>query len=298
MSGPGSRVVNNLVLDHCFFGGGTDQTQLALNGLNNVTYIDCLFANPRGKSTTSRFHQYQHQIGTPGTSFSDMPNWFSMIGNVLTNGRERNPSSVAPTFAIANQLNYNRGSKSVDIRGHNSQTVDYFQNIVGVWDRRGPAFESNSGVIQIGRSDGSQSYGSGSQVYLSDNVVTTAPADEWDVVNDFDNQEGAVRSNVVVSSAWPDGLVAAQVGALSDADRLSLFTDNVGPRPNARITDIANLITGIVQGNDNTANDYAAITATNTSSTYSEPGSPHTAGNNPNRTVIEEDLLDKAEAIC
>ena len=292
---------SNVLFSNCSFGGGTDQVFLINDGCTNITFADCLFYCPRGKdpaeSVGNNFHQYVMNIG--GNSSGESPNFVSMIGCVFEDGFSRCPQAVIENAAFVNLLIYNREEHGLVLRGKSTEDMTHKINVVGVWDRRGADYDGTfqTGCVSLGRINGAQSFDTNSEIYVTDcvNDVTTV-VDEWDVVGDPDSQEGDVRVNSEIAVSWPTGLVAASMRDESIADRLTLMTQNVGPRPNARITHTQDVIDDIVNGTGSRQADYAIPVGSDTSSAYSEPGNPHTQGSESGRSVIEEDLLDKAEA--
>ena len=321
----GGTTHSNVVLDHCFFGGGTDQVLGIFSDMEYITIIDSIIGCPRGKNPDENVdpdpdgpnpydydgvngHQFNCSIA--GNSFSEDSNFVSIIGTLFEDGSIRNPNCKAQTCAMVNTMVYNRGTEGCTLRGKSEQDQDNRINCVGVWDRRGTdtslTFQTNA--VLIGRSNGALSFGTGTQMYVDDCVATTyvngesgsdlaVVTDEWDMVDDPDNQESTIRVDTLVASAWPEGLVAASMRDLSIADRASLMTDNIGPRPSSRITYITDIINDAKNATGSLQVDYTTPTVSNVDSpAYSEPGTPHSAGTDSNRTIIEEDLLDKAEA--
>lgn len=289
---------SNLLMDHCMFGGGTDQVMLLNDGVDNVTIVDSLICCPRGKDPEetqgANFHQYNMTIG--GNSASEDANFVSMIGCVFIDGDLRNPQAIIENASFVNCLSYNRDGLGITLRGKDTEDMNHKLNVIGCIDRRGADFGGNAHVVSIGRGDGTQDFGVGSELHVddcTDNVTTVT--DSWDSVNDPNNQESAVRSNVIVTAGYPVGLKAAVVSTLSVADQLTLILQNNGPRPNARVTDVQDIYDRIINDTGQRETDYAAPTVSNTSGAYTEPGSPHTEGVESGRSVIMEDILKKGE---
>jgi hypothetical protein len=304
-----SGVKSNIVLDHCFIGGGTDQVALFYIDVDNITLVDTLVGCPRGKdpeeASGPNFHQYNMSLA--GNSNDENADYVSLIGCVFEDGTERNPGTVVEHASYVNHLVYNRGTTGLMIRGKSDQdlAMSFSINVVGVWDRRGPNYvgSAQSAAVGLGRSDGTQDFYAGAKIFVDDCVATrmdetdVAVADEWDMVSDANDQETAVRSDTLVADGWPEGLVAAPMRSLSVADRLTLMTQNVGPRPNERIQYIQDIVDDIVNGTGAQQTDYPTPAVASASSAYVEPSTPHAEGIEAGRSVVEEDLLDRGEAL-
>lgn len=304
MSGAGvEETWNNVVIDHCFIGGGTDQVLLLFGqAVNDVTILDSIIGCARGKDPLeeagSNFHQFIASIG----SVNQFGDFVSLIGNVWTGGKERVPQVVIPHYAGVNQLTYDRGNTPMALRGGlRNGTEDHYQNVVGHWDRRGPNYSGGdgnlAGALFIGRRNGEFAFSSASQVHVNDCVAPNYVSDEWDVVGDPDDQEGTVRVDSVIAAAWPEGLVAAPMRAITESQRLELMLKNAGPRPNERISYIQDLIDRITDEETTFRTNYDTPTVSDLDEPYDDTGLSHDEGVEAGRSVWEERLLDGSEAL-
>jgi hypothetical protein len=278
-----------IVMANVYVGGGTDQGWSAANFANEVTLLDSIVARAQGIDTHLRaFASLMGHASSNGNS-NDM----SLIGNLFLFNDERNPL-VANNFTMCNHVNYGRRRVGVEIRDQNTPQANK-ANIVGLWEKRGDSHNTGRGPISFHPND--DQYLAGAEWYFSDTRAVEYSTDEWDVVSDPDNHEADHRSNVPLNT-WPDGLVCAPNRSQTEADYFTLMTQNAGPFQHERLAFIQTDIDHLENGTGAIVDTYNPTPPPNVAGAYSVPANPHTAGeDNPLRTVIEEDLRDKAEAM-
>jgi hypothetical protein len=276
----------NAVLDHCFFGGGTDET-ISIDNRTDATMIDCIVANPRGSVTNNR--GYGSIIGNDNQS---------LVGCVYANCVQRSPLFQAWHGTICNHLVYNAGVHNCLWESDGTQN---FFNFKGVCTVEGPDVDEWSFDISVGAS-----FGAGSEAYIDDtrhvflNGTERTIVDEWDVVRDVsgNNWESTMRVNNVISSAWPTGLVAAPNRSQTKEAYITLMTQNVGPRPSERITFIQDILDEITTRTGGIQDDYTPPTVASTTDTFVPVANPHAeSSTDSGRTNLEVQLLDLAEAL-
>ena len=281
----------NIVFDHCFIGGATDQCFDAVTG-NNITAVDCLIALPRASVT--RGHAYGGLWGAMANTAANLTN-VSHIGNTYAFCQRRTPSLRILNGCIANQLVYGSEGASMEFAGKTGG-LDLDINIEGYRSIQGLNGTAGDGEIYfIGEALSGAPFGGGSTFYLNDNLGARYSTDEWDIVTDDDNVEAGSRVGSRIVAAWPTGLVVAPNRSMSEADFITLMTQNTGPRPNARLTFIQDIIDDIVNGTGDISNDYATPAIPTPSSAFSPVATPHQEGVETGRTKVEEQLLDLAE---
>ena len=289
---PVSADYNNVVNDHCFFGGGTDQTWSTNQDVHQCTLIDSMVALPRLSVTAN--HAFIASIG--GNSATEDSDFISLVGTIMAFGQQRSPQVRSTNFAICNHLVYDREVYGFRVGGKNAPET-FKCNCLGLYEKRGADHKLAAKPIQLSASGSSLKFAVDSEFYFNDTRAVEYSTDEWDVVDDPENQEGDIRSNTLVTAAWPTGLVAAPNRAVSEADYVTLMTQNNGPRPNERVQFLQDIYDDIINGTGSIQNEYTLPTFPSTTRVYVPPANPHGAGTDPNRSRIEEDLLDMSEAL-
>ena len=285
---------SNIVLDHCFFGGGTDQTLTLYADVQRLTLVDSMVALPRGFDTS----RHAFAISAGGNSDNEDVDFVSFIGTVTAHFQERGPQWIVPNGTICNHLVYNRATTGVTLRGKSNETTVFNSNLVGIYERRGANHvEGTTGPIILGRNDGTLDLGPGSRVYIADGRAVEYVDDEWDIVADSNDQEASVRVDSIVEMGWPTGLVAAPNRARSEAEYVELMTRNVGPRPNERAAFIQAVVDDIVASTGEIVDDYPVPAVPERSERFDDDALSHAPGVEAGRTRYEEALLDRAEAL-
>jgi hypothetical protein len=292
-------VFANIVVDHCFFGGGSDEV-FSVDNRTHITAVDCVIAKARGDVTLN------HAYGT--VAGDDAITW---VGNFYSTMDQRAPLWKPHYGTLCNNLATNTPTNSLifttDDPPSGSQLIT---NIVGHCHINQPVDVS---YPIIAATLDFTLYLPGTQIYINDcrqifnNGTERAITDEWDAVLPNSNRTEAeqYRVNSVINNAWPEGLVAAECRSRPWQDYATLMTKNVGPRPNERIQFIQDMIDEVfTQDAAALQDDYDPPTIPSASwpgggfPIVSNPHGKYTDdSSSPNygRTRLEVQLLDLAE---
>jgi len=281
---------SKVVIDHCFFGGATDQI-FNLDEGDQITIIDSLIALPRGLTT------FNHAYGGIWGDGSDPSTDVSSIGVVWAFNSRRCPKWQVENGTIANNLYYESDKAALELDGQDSDGfLTMTLNLVGNrW-----LDQPSDGEIFLYQTSLGDTLKTDSQLYLNDNLGPRFVSDEWDIVTDSDNQGSGsptVRDDSLVTAAWPTGLVAAANRSVSEADFITLCTQNCGPRPNARSTYIQDIFDDVINSTGSQSDDYTAPTVTEVSTTFVAVSNPHQESGSTGRTNLEVQILDSGEGL-
>jgi len=221
----------NIVWDHCWFGGGTDQCFDLING-NSITGVDCCTALARGKFTQATGHtEVDHAFGGlwgENADKAESMDLVSSIGNVFALCTRRNPFSRVVNITIADHLVYGCDDAEIELSGVVADgqvtmriNIESYRSINGAGD----------GEIFLVPTSLGDTMATDSEIYLNDNLGRRGDpsVDEWDIVTDSDNQEADVRVDARVVAAFPDGLVVAPNRSETQADYIIQHTQSNAP---------------------------------------------------------------------
>lgn len=236
---------SNIVVDHCTFSWGLDETVSIWSNWDNVTFSNNIVSEGLHYSVMKDFGGYGSV--TRGVSGQGR---LSMTGNLFAHNLARNPLTNANSFVFVNNVVYNMGAQPTTIQ---SQHVATKNSIVGNLYIRGPDTGkpyNNGDYIAI---HDLASYSR--QVYLQDNARLTAfnspqvpQTNQWANVYYHSGQsESAVRVNS--PPVWVPGLVAKPVGDV----RASVLAQ-AGARPGDRSAKDREMIQDVLNGTGNIVN--------------------------------------------
>ena len=170
---PESEPAYNVVVDHCSFSWGTDETvSLWFRNVYDVTIRNCIIGEAL-KATAYR--------GEPGHSMSllvgDHTRRISVIGNLIAHGAERNPGVFGDTSTIViNNVIYNPGTLGFFLADPGGRSGPLLVSAVG--NVIIPGLDTESDATKIYFTYGLQP---GTQGYLEDNEAPGRTDDPWSV---------------------------------------------------------------------------------------------------------------------
>jgi hypothetical protein len=231
---------------------------------------------------------------------SDAPtedsNYFTLNGNLYIFNDERNPTEHMYNLMVCNHFVYGRKDGGMKLGGNTSSSTAHYVNVVNLWEKRSSDHNTSQAPINIDRSP--EEFPTSSEVFIGEVRAAEGCFDDgWDCATDADNQEADIKSLTIVPEAEPDGIECGDISALTQAENFTLYTQNVGPWPNARLTFLQDAIDDVEDGTGSIQNTYSPTPPADTSSAYSEPANPHEENGTTSRTNLEDDLRDKAEAL-
>lgn len=238
-----------------------------------------------------------------GTSGSRQQKTISILNNLFAHNAERNPVTLDGDAYIANNVIYNpKQDGCIDIAGRSATVSASSVGNVCI-----------PGTNSVGYVDYATSLrnhlwapwlngGTGSEVYVDDNVCVECTGTPWDGVADA-GLEGTVK--VLSAPDTPDGF-APIAGSATKASVLA----NAGARPDDRdaidtavITEVTNESGGTLvdcvancDGGDTDAGDWPAL-AENTDTHNNLPSSPHADDDSDGYTNLEEFIHDFAKIV-
>lgn len=212
---PPTAPIKNIVVDHCSFAWGMDETVSLWNAWDNVTLSNNIIAEGLRIHSDGNYAGFALIAGGTGAGR------LSMMGNLMAHHAGRNPLVRGRNLVFVNNVVYNYLKPSVDLQSENG--VNTNSTVVGNVFLPGPDAWTANTTVAI--RTGGMGLPSGSKVYLNDNQEGGAvPADGWAVANsDF-------ASSIKASSPpmWPTGLV--RLPAASGA-ALEQVLKSTGARP-------------------------------------------------------------------
>ncbi|MEX0729678.1 MAG: hypothetical protein WED00_11965 [Aquisalimonadaceae bacterium] len=222
----GSRTVNNVVLDHVSVSWTIDQLLSVWDGARNVTVNNSVFAEPLDDSLhPSAPHGFGPLVA--GQSNTRM----SMIGNVISTSRARNPRTAIATFLFANNVVYNWKTRGTEIFNRNG--VPSKTSLIGNVYKPGPESGSTKGiVIEPNRGNASLAMHSNSRVYVSDNRGAGYNASNpWSMVDNYaGNWVRATSSPVSLAGFEPMDSSKVEAHVLANAGARPTDRDSVDKR--------------------------------------------------------------------
>ncbi len=215
--------IENIVIDHCSFSWGTDETVEIYDNWDNVTISNSIISEG--------LHNSLHPSGPHGLAilFDDRRGGSkaSMFGNLIAHSVGRNPRTNASKFVFVNNVVYNGKDREMELfnkRGLNSSTT-----VVGNVFIKGPnSLDYIKAIRLVGDTPWNDAIVSGSKLFVADNQSPHATDDPWSVV---DNKTGFARALLEALSvlAWP-----GDFDAMPSSEVLDHVLTNVGMRPGPR----------------------------------------------------------------
>ena len=169
IEGSATKLVKNVVIDHCSFSWAIDEIASTWGPTDNITFSNNIFAEPLNESIHPAYDGngvQKHGFGVlfgPATGSS-----VTMVGNLFAHIVERNPLSRATEFVFVNNLVYDRGTMDLDLQSEDNLVTK--SSVVGNVFLRGPSFARNTRPIYV-RTNGSLTLKPGSKVYTHDNLA-------------------------------------------------------------------------------------------------------------------------------
>jgi hypothetical protein len=121
---------SNVVIDHSFFGGATDQS-LNISARTNITVVDSIIADARGSTTYN--HAYGGLWGEAQSNEDSVTN-VSSIGNIWIRNQRRTPLWRVENGSIVNNIIYDSQNAAIEIEGNgNDGDLTMTFNGVGNW---------------------------------------------------------------------------------------------------------------------------------------------------------------------
>ncbi len=216
----GDGQIGNIVVDHCSFSWGIDETAEVYGNWRDVTISNTIISE-----------------GLRDSFYPDKPAGFafladdrrgngrlSMIGNLIAHSIGRNPRSNSSEFVLVNNVVYNTRDRVVELFNKHGLTSNF--TVVGNVFIKGPSsLDSVKAIRLVGGDPFGDSILDGTKVFIQDNLSPHVTDDPWSVV---DNRTGFGRSALELPSprSWPKGL-----DALPSSQVVNHVLENVGTRP-------------------------------------------------------------------
>jgi len=228
IEGNASKVVRNVVIDHCSFSWAVDETATAWEFWDNITYRSNIFAEPLRESINPNPGTSDSPGVGYGVLFGPNDGNASMMGNLLAHAVARNPLSFASRMVFVNNVVYDRANMDMALQTQNNRVT--FTSVVGNVFLRGPDYTRTQSPVRV-YTDDAVGLMPGSQLYVRDNAAQEANSDPWSVVS-FEGP-GIARNQLQASSApaWPAGLIARTT---ANQNVYEYVLDGAGARPTDR----------------------------------------------------------------
>jgi hypothetical protein len=229
ITGNSSKWARNVVVDHCSFAWGVDETATAWAYYDDITYLNNIFAEPLRES----IHPNPGVPGSPGQGFGLLfgsnDGSVSVINNLLAHIVERNPASLTTQMVFVNNVVYNRANMDVDLQSQYGRITR--SAIVGNVFIRGADYTRTMKPVNVRTGDTRLALMPGSRIYVKDNQSQETSGDPWSVVS-FEGKPYPSRSAFEVPAApartWPLGLKARSTANNTVYDHV---LRNAGARP-------------------------------------------------------------------
>ncbi len=230
IEGNSGKWARNIVVDHCSFAWGVDETATAWEYYDDITYLNNIFAEPLRES----IHPNPGVPGSRGQGFGLLfgsnDGSVSVMNNLLAHIVERNPASLTTQLVFVNNVVYNRANLDVDLQTLNGRVTRNV--IVGNVFIRGADYTRTMKPVNVRTGDTKLALMPGSRIYVKDNVALESDAsDPWSIVS-FEGKPYPSRTAFEVSSApartWPLGLKARSTANNNVYDNV---LRNAGARP-------------------------------------------------------------------
>lgn len=218
-----SERVRNIVIDHCSFSWGVDETVEVYNNWDDITISNTIISeglrdsfHPKGTHGFATLIDDRHGGGS-----------IAMIGNLIAHSAGRNPRSNASEFVLVNNVIYNASDRVTELFNDHGLTTNF--TVVGNVFKKGPSSSSSRKPILLsGQSQWGDAILRGTKIFLKDNKSPFTTDDPWSVV---DNKTDFARVLLEALSvlSWPDDLDALPSGQVMDH-----VLANAGMRPGKR----------------------------------------------------------------
>ncbi len=233
----GDEFIENIVIDHCSFSWGVDETVEVYRKWDNVTISNTIISEGLRES---RHPSGPHGLGVLILARRDDTH-MAMIGNLMAHHWGRNPRSNAAEFVLVNNVVYN--AKEAETILYNEHGLTTKSTVIGnVYIPGRDSWDGMRPVKLVGETKWGTALLRGSKVYLEDNVSPYATDDPWSVV---DNRSGIARSLLEALSvlSWPDRLEA-----MPGKDVVKHVLANAGTRPADRNEVDARIVADVKNG--------------------------------------------------
>lgn len=250
VEGSAEKPVNNVVVDHCSFAWSTDEMASTWKHWNNVTFVSNIFAEALS---------YADAPGGPGSGghgygvlLGPHDGRVALIGNLFAHQVARNPLSRATRMVFVNNVVYNRANQDVQLQSELGIATS--NALVGNVFIRGHDYTRDTRPIRI-ENDGEFAVGTGTRVFLRDNLAQGKNGDEWSLVDFSGTGLGRAQLEVHTAPVWPPGLVALRTANDTVLDHV-LAT--AGARPTDRDSTDARIVASVRNRSGQIVNCVAA----------------------------------------
>lgn len=229
-TGTGSLGIKRIVLDHCTFMWGDDETFSLVGREYEITIANSIIAEGAGYDEgTGAAHQFLTLIANDGAGATETsaPDEIMFYGTLFASSDERQPLCRPVKYAHVNNINYNWSRRAIDWQGIQSAKATaeaQFLSLAGCNFVNGPSWNGSRKPL----TSASPVTFTGSHYYFDDNrwlkaggVTQTADAD---LVAAADVPDAEVSPTY-----WPTGLVAETA-----ANAYNTVLSFVGARPGQR----------------------------------------------------------------
>jgi hypothetical protein len=237
---PMARSISNVVVDHCSFSWSIDEMASVWEGAHEVSLLNNIFAEPLNDSSHpadgggTEPHGYGVIFGPADGNVGNI----SMVGNLLAHHVARAPLAYS-SFAMVNNVVYNRGDSDVDI-SNRGVTTD--AAIVGNVFLRGKDYTPNMPPVKVrGATSDATAVRAGTRIFLADNLAQETNSDPWSVAW---VEPPVSKSGLQAASAplWPTGLIAMPT---ANSTVLSSVLARVGARAADRDAVDTRIVAGV-----------------------------------------------------
>ena len=233
----GGPQISNIVVDHCSFSWGVDETVEVYGDWRNVTISNSIISEGLRDSIypgkAAGFAFLADDRGGDGR--------LAMIGNLFAHSVGRNPRSNSSEFVLVNNVVYNTKDAVVELFNKHGLTSSF--TVVGNVFKKGPSsLDSVKAVRLVGQTSFGTSILEGTRVFLDDNLSPHATDDPWSLV---DNRTDFARVLLEALSilSWPDDL-----DALPSSEVVEYVLQNAGTRPGDRNDTDARIVADVRNG--------------------------------------------------
>lgn len=220
------RVNVDIIYANCAFMHSSDELADAFYGVNNLTYFQCLFAEP--------FHSANHPKGPHGYGPLLTNNRHTcraaFLRNVFAHCFARHPATAALQFTYANNVVYNPGDRCLQLEGRSGEGATK-NNIEGNVFMKGPNTTATAATPIHRAPSGGAEYLIGSEHFLSGNRTINSTGAGW---NDAAQANLISAGNGTSVGARIDAVYPSGYAVTSAADReefVRLVMRYCGPRP-------------------------------------------------------------------
>lgn len=219
----------NIIYANCAFMHSSDELADTFYGANNITFYQCLFAEP--------FHNANHPKGPHGYGPLLTNNRHdcraAFLRNVLAHCFARHPATAAHQLTYANNVVYNPGDRCLQLEGRAAEGPTQ-NNIEGNVFMKGPSTTATAATPIHRATSGGPTYLTGSEHFLSGNRTINSSGSGWDdsAQANLISAGNGTSVGARIDAVYPSGY--AVTSATNREEFVRLVMRYCGPRPTNR----------------------------------------------------------------